>query len=417
MNILWLTPFNVRSAIGVFSREVCNELRSRGHQVRIMSTESGAEADLPRISVDLEVLPPHAPVPHDVDMVVINYGNHAPYHAATLRIAVAHPALAIFHDAEMRHFEWGMMDRHHVAIPRLTSDTIPSLGSEAPSDLVDPGSRPILEMLSAMSIGAIVHGPHYEPTISAACPGPVSILPLCYPVTGTAAMERRPGPKKMVTIFGIISPYKQPERLMRAVAQLGEEGIDIAVHLAGPIQDHYRKDLVALADELGIEEPVFYGYLPDDELVATLVQSDAVCCLRYPITEGGSASLVTALYQGAPMIVPDIASYSMVPDDLIVKVSYGDDCEDLADALRQIFDNPEEAREVAQRARDWARETYSASAYVDKLVPVLDKALSDLPVRKAMRQLSENAITPDGEAMNAALISITRAAQELFFAK
>ena len=416
MNILWLTPFNVRSAIGVFSQEVCNELRARGHDVRIMRIETGPEADLPCLSGDFEILTAESGVPHDVDLIVINYGNHAPYHAGALRIAAEHPSLAIFHDAEMRHFEWGVMNRHSLSLPRLTSDTIPSISEDPPQDLVDPDSRPILEILSAMSVGAIVHGPHYLPTIAAACSGPVAVLPLCYPVTGTARVEDRSDRRLMVTIFGIISHYKQPERLMRAAAQLGEEGLDIVINLAGPIEDHYRNELTALAEELSIDVPVFHGYLSDDDLVTTLGQSDAICCLRYPVTEGGSASLITALYQGRPMIVPDIASYSMVPDDLVLKVSYGEEIEDLTAALRMVFDNPAEARRTAQKARDWAAATYSPSTYVDALVPILDQVILDLPIHKAMRQLSEKAVAPNGAPMTAALISMSRAAQELFFA-
>lgn len=415
MNILWLTPINVRSAIGIFSLEVCNELRARGHHVRIMRIESGPEADLPCLPGDIEILTPASGVPHDVDLIVINYGNHAPYHAGALKIAAEHPALAIFHDAEMRHFEWGMVDRHSLALPRMGTDTISTLNEDPPEDLVDPGSRPILELLSAMSVGAIVHGPHYQPTIAAACPGPVRVLPLCYPVTGTARINDQSDRRLMVTIFGIISPYKQPERLMHAVAQLGEEGMEIIIHFAGPVEEHYRTELIALAEELSIEMPVFHGYLSDDDLMTTLGQSDAICCLRHPVTEGGSASLITALYQGRPMIVPDIASYSMVPDDLILKVSYGEDSEDLVAALRQIFADPEGSRRMAQKAREWAEANYSARAYVDALVPILDEAVSDLPVYKAMRQLSEKAVTPNGEPMTAALISMSRATQELFF--
>jgi len=421
MNILWLTPFTAKSAIGVFSREVCYELRGRGHQVRVMRTDSLPSADLLDHSGEIEVLMPDASIPPDVDLIVINYGNHAPYHAAALRIAADVPAFAIFHDAEMRHFEAGVINLHGVAIPRLASDTIPSLHIEPCPDLVNAASRPILEMLSAMSVGAIVHGPHYEPTISAACPGTVSVLPLCYPDSGTAPRRAqssaKKSAKKMVTIFGIISPFKQPERLMRAVGQLREKGEVIDIHLAGPIEDHYQKDLVALANELGIEEPTFHGYLGDDELIRVLDDSDVICCLRHPITEGGSASLITALYRGRPLIVPDVASYSMVPMDFISKVSYGENCEDLADALCKVFDHPEDAMGRAKKAREWAVGTYSPKEYVDKLVPILDEAASNLPVYQALRQITKSAVTPDGETMDIALMSIARIARDLFFAE
>lgn len=414
MNILWLSPFNVRSAIGIFSREVCVELRKRGHNVRVMRTESGAEADLPVLFDELPILGPDDAVPQDLDLIVVNYGNHAPYHAGALRIASQYPSVAIFHDAEMRHFEWGMVDRHGLALPRLVNDVVPDNGVGPSTDLVDPEARPVLEVLSAMAIAAVVHGPHYQATIAAACPGPVKVLPLCYPQGEVKHPQQQAKSRPIVTIFGIISPYKQPERLMRAAYFLKQAGILIDINLAGPIEDDYRKQLSSLAQELHISEPIFHGYLSDDDLFSLLASSDAVCCLRYPVTEGGSASLVTALYQGRPVIVSDIASFSMIPDDMVIKVSYGDQSQDLANALQRIIDFPDTAFNVAAKAREWAITNFSATAYVDNLEPVLRQAIFNLPIVKAARILSQKAVSPSGEPTDKILISMARSLNEIF---
>lgn len=414
MNILWLTPFNIRSAIGLFSREVCIELLKRGHQIRIMRTESGPEAYLPPHAGDITVLGPDDPIPSDVDITIINFGNHAPYHAGTLRVASTNPSVAIFHDVETRDFTWGMMDRHGLALPHLLSDADSSQEEGKSADLVDPGARPVLEMLSAMSVAAIVHGPHYEVTVAAACPGPVRVIPLCYPNTGQVRSRQPVSSRKTATIFGIISPQKQPDRLLRAAGLLKQEGTLLDVHFAGPIEEKFQNKLIELARDLGIWEPIFHGYMEDDDLVALLGASDAICCLRYPVTEGGSASLITALYQGRPVIVSDVASYSMVPNEFIWKVSYGEDIEDLAMALREAFENPKAALEAASKGRDWAFLAFSAKAYVDCLEPVLEEAIIDLPIFRTMRSMSAKAIAPNGEPMNAALVSMARTMKDLF---
>ncbi|BAI97859.1 glycosyl transferase family 1 [Sphingobium sp. TA15] len=414
MQILWVTPFNTRSAIGTYSREVCEELVSRGHDVRIMRVESGAEARWPAISTSIQILGPDDAIPADIDLVIINYGNHAPYHAGTLRIAAERPAIAVFHDAEMRHFEGGMQDRHQALMPTVMGED--GLQNAAPSelDIVDPGARPILAALAAMASGAIVHGPHYQPTVAAACPGPVEVLPLCFPDIGTTQTKHECTSTRRVVIFGIISPYKQPDRLLRAVSDLQAEFGAIEVHLAGSIEAHYRSELTNIAADLGVAEPIFHGYLSDQDLSAVLTRADAICCLRHPVTEGGSASLITAMYQGRPLIVSNVASYSMAPDELIHKISYGEEVSDLASALRRIFLDPAHSDKMALQARDWARITYSSATYVDRLEILIARVMDILPVVQALRQLTSHAISPDGRAMPSALFAMAQATEELF---
>lgn len=414
MQILWVTPFNTRSAIGTYSREVCHELVKRGHGVRIMRVESGAEADWPTLPTCIEVLGPDEAVPFDVDLVVINYGNHAPYHAGTLRLAVGQPAVAIFHDAEMRHFQWGMLDRHQTQIPMLIGEDEPQNLRSLDFDIVDTDARPVLETLSAMAAGAIVHGPHYQPTVAAACPGPVEVIPLCFPNIETAETQLVHETSRRVTIFGIISPYKQPDRLLRAVSELQAETGTIEVHLAGTIEEGYQSVLNELAIQLGVPTPVFHGHLSDQDLGDVLAGSDAICCLRYPVTEGGSASLITALYQGRPLVVSNIASYSMVPDEFVYKVSYGNEVDDLASALREIFLNSPRAQSMALQGRDWAMTAYSPSSYVDCFENFIARVIDTFPIQNAYRQLARQAILPDGNVMPSALFSIARATSSLF---
>ena len=68
-----------------------------------------------------------------------------------------------------------------------------------------------------------------------------------------------------------------------------------------------------------------------------------------------------ALFRSRPLIISDVASYSMVPDDLAYKISYGEDPEDLAAALMQIFSKPEEAEAKAVKARAWAKDSAASS--------------------------------------------------------
>lgn len=402
MRIGWATPFNIRSAIGRFSQIVCEELVARGHEVEVIRVESGPEADLPSLPSDLPVVHAEECAAEAYDILAVNFGNHAPYHAKVVSLLAQRPPLAIFHDAEMRDFEWGMLHRHGIAIPLAPGMEQERL-ADSKGDLVDPAARPLLGTIASMSCAAVVHGPHYRPTVSAYCPGPIEVIPLCYPDTGEHRPRRELTPGRRITIFGVINDNKQPRRVIEAIAALKRGLGEIELHLAGSIEERFRQTLLADAERLGVKPPVFHGYLSDEDLQDVLEDSHAICCLRYPVTEGGSASLVTALYRGRPLLISDIASYSLVPDELAYKVSYGTEVQDVADALRQIFDRPEDAEARAVEARLWAEDRFSAASYVDSLEPLLRSSGGHATLTRVARNLVPAVSTPAHEPMPVAI--------------
>lgn len=396
MRIGWATPYNVRSAIGKFSQIVCEELQARGHAVEIIRIEAGDERALEQIACDIKVVDAANCAVDGYDVLIVNFGNHAPYHAQAVALMAQRAPLAIFHDMEMRDFEWGLTDRHGLHLPRLAG-VEPETAGDQLSDMVDPAARPLLATLAAMSCGAVIHGPHYRETVAAYCPGPVEVIPLCYPDTGEARTAARPRPGRRVTIFGVINEYKQPGRVLEALALLRTRLGPVELHLAGAAEDRHRIALTNQAKALDLVPPIFHGYVSDEELQTIIEESHAICCLRYPVTEGGSASLVTALFRARPLIIADIASYSMVPDDLAYKVSYGDDPHDLSEALMAIFADQDAAEERAARARDWASDRFSAHSYVDRLEPLLGSIGHHVSLARMARDLVPAITTPGDE--------------------
>jgi glycosyltransferase involved in cell wall biosynthesis len=398
MLIGWATPFNDRSAIGKYSRAVCEQLRERGHQVDIIRIETGPELDMEPLACDLPVVDAAACDPARYDVVAINFGNYLFNHAQALSLLAARDALGIFHDADMRDFDWGLETYLDLRLPRLIgSEHDPELTGA--DQLIDPQARRLLGALAAMCSGAVVHGPHYRETVASYCPGAVDLIPLCYPDTGTARPASPHSPGRRVAMFGMMTDHKQPRRVLHALAALGCDAGPVELHLAGTCDDDYRELLENLADELGVDRPVFHGHLSDEQLRLLLEGSHAICCLRYPVTEGGSASLATALYSGCPVVISDVASFSLVPDDLAYKVSYGDDPQDLAGALRAIFADTKEAGRRAAAAATWARNRFSPCAYVEALEPLLRASEERAMVVRVARRLVPALTTPDHEPM------------------
>ena len=401
MRIGWATPFNVRSAIGKFSWIVCEELQSRGYEIEIIRIESGAELDFEELASDLPVVNAADCDADGYDTLIVNFGNHTPYHAQILTLIAKRAPIGIFHDMEMRDFDWGLVHRHGLHLPRLFG-VEQELAGAGLSDIVDPDARPILATLAAMTSGAVIHGPHYLDTVAAYCPGPVEVIPLCFPDTGTER-EARPSKARRVTIFGVINENKQSARVLEALALLRPRLGAVELHLAGAVEDRVRTELSDQAKRLGLRPPIFHGYVSDEFLQDIIQSSNAVCCLRYPVTEGGSASLATALFRSRPLIISDVASYSMVPDQLAYKVSYGEDPQDLAEALMQIFSNPDEAEARAARAREWANDQFSAVNYADKLTHLLESLGKYDVMTRTARGLAPAVTTSNQEPMVVAI--------------
>ncbi len=65
-----------------------------------------------------------------------------------------------------------------------------------------------------------------------------------------------------------------------------------------------------------------------------------ICCLRWPVFEGGSASAVEAMLSGRPIIVTDAGFYRDLPDDLVFKVDRRQELDSLTTQLTRLIADP-----------------------------------------------------------------------------
>lgn len=414
MRIGWATPFHERSNIAKVSLYLARELRRRGHDVDILRLEPLDAMDAP---LDVEGFAIRhgydtAELKANYDIVVANLGDHSGNHCRVLEILTMVPAVVIFHDADISNYTLGMADLRGIDVRDMISDF--ELESPSEQRIISHYAEQQLALIAALAGGAVVHAPHYEDAVKSHCPGPVRMFPLAGPENVHVVPERRTGSDFCVTTFGHINANKQPERVLRAIAATGERGRRTRFALVGTIDDAMRERLTARASQLRLPAPIFTGWISDEELSLWLASSDLICCLRHPVLEGGSGSLITALYSGRPVIVSDVASYAMVPDDFVWKVSYGTDSADVAAAIRSILSDLPAASRRSQRAAEWAMRTYSASSYVDALVPLLDAAIRAQPGLRAARQIGGTLEPVDAICRDRALQRYAAAGATLF---
>lgn len=383
MRIAWATPFNERSAIARVSDVVTVEMASRGVVVEILRTETGEARRLPPLTTVVPVRPPgrHRPeaLRRGFDLVVVNLGDYFAFHESALRLMSELPTLAIFHDAS---FE-GLVEHWTQA---LGLDAV-QLADFRRVGAMGQGDRCDLRWLATLALGEVAHSDHYVDVIRQACPGPVAAIPLAFPDPGPAPRRAGQNGDFIVTTIGMINSNKQMDRVIGALGASAELRQRAVYRLVGPIEESQRQRLLGLARTAGIRAPEIFGWVPDARLQELLGEADAICCLRYPITEGGSASLITSLYSGRPTVVADAGAYAEVPDDLVWKVPYGAQPSELTRVLEAIAADPDGAHRRATKARAWAVETYSAKAYVDALLPHMTSCLNWAPVIDAGRGL------------------------------
>jgi hypothetical protein len=374
MRIAWATPFNERSAIGHSSYAAVKELRACGLEVEIVRTEKGIPAIAPPIAASFPV---HSPGRFSFDLLrmfdatVVALGNNFLFHGEALPIIEAIPSIVVFHDADLRHLvtasvEAGLLSPATVAARRSNHGLPAHNGDTMGADL---------PWLAAMSIGAVAHSQHYAGLIGGHPHVPSLVLPLAKLDPGLPKYASKSRGQFVVTTFGVITPFKQVDRVLRALSLRPALLRGVSYRLIGPISESERARLLRLSDELRLQCLEIFDWVPDERLQELLGESDAICCLRRPIFEGASSALVMALYSARPTIVADAGSFAEVPSDLVWKVSYGDEPEDVASALQAIAADPAAARSRALKGRAWATKRHSPKDYANGLLPFIERCV------------------------------------------
>ena len=175
-----------------------------------------------------------------------------------------------------------------------------------------------------------------------------------HPVTPSEPPRADDG--RTVLALGVIRPYKQVDHAAAAVRRLGDARLVIAGDALGPLPEGLDGAELRL------------GYLPEAEIRRALGEA-TVAVFPYRAELDQSGALLQALGAGVPAVVYDVGG---LPEPVRAygagRVVPADDVEALADALRELLDDPaalEAARAGARRAREELTWDASAAAHLD----------------------------------------------------
>jgi glycosyltransferase involved in cell wall biosynthesis len=220
---------------------------------------------------------------------------------------------------------------------------------------------------------------------------------------------------RVLLTFGLLSPNKGIETMIRALPAIVERHPDILYVVLGATHPHlvahegeaYREGLMALADQLGVGAAVRFidGFLEQDTLLDYLASADIYVTPYLFEAQITSGTLSYAVALGRPVISsPYWHAVELLGDGRGVLAPFGDH-EAFARAIIDLLDDPVERIAMSRRAYAKGREmiwSRFAQAYVSifeevirtkpaRLVRVSDRKFDSVPPRlDAIERLSDS---------------------------
>jgi glycosyltransferase involved in cell wall biosynthesis/SAM-dependent methyltransferase len=400
MKIAWVTPYNTRSAIGRFSRMIASGLNDSDHAVTIVRSEAADILDgsdgLPGTEVirwDEVCYAPDFWSPFDA--VVYNIGDHYPFHAGVIETLYRFPGVVIFHDYFLLDLfsAW----REAIAGQAFADRILDNLYGEGAAvrfhaaasraDWYEYTSEhfPMTEWIARLSYGAVAHSSFYADRLRRCCGGPVLVTPLAYDALSDfqplAGRDERP--TVVILTIGHVNENKRIESVIRAIGSSDVLRNRCHYHVAGLVSDQERERLTAVAQTVSFDGLQIAGEVSNETLRAEIEAADVICCLRWPVLEGASASAVEAMLSGRPVIVTDAGFYRDLPDDLVFRVDPKYELGSLTSQLTRLVLDPALRATTGARAAEWAKSAFSVEGYVGRLVPLLEEVARLRPVLRA----------------------------------
>jgi glycosyltransferase involved in cell wall biosynthesis len=150
--------------------------------------------------------------------------------------------------------------------------------------------------------------------------------------------------ERVALFFGVITPYKGLEVLLRTIAGFKSRQEPVKLIVAGKVDrgfEDYGNELRALIEEHGLRDWIVdrIGFIPDKDLEIYFKVADLLVLPYRSIYQSGV--LFLAFRFGLPVIASDVGSLrDYVTEDRTGFVFRPGDADDLARAIRQYFDSP-----------------------------------------------------------------------------
>ena len=182
-----------------------------------------------------------------------------------------------------------------------------------------------------------------------------------------------PTEELILASFGMVTPEKRISTAIRALARLEAAGVRAKYLLVGSGVAHY--DPLREARALGVASSVrLLGRVPEEEFRLYAFAADLCLNLRYPSGGETSATLLSLLACGRPVLVTDQIHVRDLPDSVVARSALEGDEDGLYCDLRDLIKDERRRRELGESARRYAESEASPEAMAKDYLEAIEIA-------------------------------------------
>lgn len=334
--------------------------------------------------------------------LVIHVLGDSDLHAGILPLALAVPGLVVLHDASLtnlvRHtaYESGYLDElvEEMAASFGDDDAAILRTGEAPGGAAGwlrfCAQHALDDRLLQASLGVVVHSAWHAARVGGHSLGEVTVAPLPVPSnelvddgpvwTGANLLESLPQDDLLLVTVGAANANRHIDLLLAAMAADPATSSRLRLWAVGGATEQQAAELTDQAAALGIAERFLVtGRVSDAALHLILDRADMAAALRDPVLEGQSASVLTQMLAGVPVVVYDHAHYAELPDDAVVKVAPEADVDGVVEALRLLALDEADRKRRGQHAQEYVSSSRGGPQYAAALLEAGNRALAARP--------------------------------------
>jgi hypothetical protein len=397
MNLIVFSPVHEYSAIGGVTKEVLFELSIRGdHNIVLVNT--GLEKSREATFRDIEILESNSPFVSEYlsqgYVPIYQIGNSYDNHAGVFKWIFKYKGIVVFHDRYLGDLYRGYLNAGNLGMldEVYGENAEEEFASMSQDGLLDENliSRySLLEWITPAASSCLTHDTDTHDFLREYSPSSVIqtnlVLNKKIKVHESADILN-PEPIINLVTFGDINQNKLVDRVIEAISLITNEIREtIRYSIVGSINPGYRQKLQDFADKHKVTVNIA-GKVSDAELNRFLESSDLVLCLRDPIIESSSCSLIEAMFYGKKIIVLRKGHYMRHPDSVLIKVDPDRIVSDLVREISFFASNKNVIKHHAHVSK-YAQDTFSPSKYADAISRAHDSHFQYLVAERGISNL------------------------------
>ena len=397
MKIGYCSPFNpMKSGISDFSEELVPVLTT---QVEVV-VFSPTALENKNIEKCCEIHPlkdlDNYKLRKSLDIIVYHVGNSYSCHGEIVDYMQKYPGILELHDVGLHHFvaeqiskkqDWSsyvdLSEYSHGMKGRKIAEDFLAGKISAPWDTYSSEmtmTRPFVECAR----GIIVHSEFAKQMVLGIYDkNPItSIMLHTERITEDAEKFKRSCREKLglskneliIGSFGFATHQKRIIQILDALKKIKKDGNSSFRYLiVGEAQEELK--IKEKIQERNLDDNVIVtGFTELEEFKAYMGACDFCLNLRYPTQGESSASLHRMLGMGKPIIVTDIGTFSDYPDEIVKKVSYGEqEVEEIYQAIRELSRDRRQLKQRTQAALKYAEENCDIEKNAKSYVQFFEK--------------------------------------------